>query len=39
MADRSKSHQIEVTNNLMGKPVHHIQCHHFRGVSKMVGRG
>jgi len=36
MADRSKSHQIELTSNLMGKPVDHIQRHHFRDISKMV---
>ena len=36
MADRSKSHQIEVTNNLMGKPVDHIQGHHLRSSKKKV---
>jgi hypothetical protein len=39
MTDRCESHQIELAHKMMGKPVHHIQRHHFRGVSKMVGRG
>jgi|LakMenEpi03Aug12_release.lakeMendotaPanAssembly.Ray.scaffolds.fasta_scaffold3706737_2 hypothetical protein len=36
MADRNESHQIEVTNNLMGKPVDHIQRHHLRSIRKKV---